>query len=156
MEKHELNSNLPSEQFVGEFIGTMQQSVIIVWQYHLSGSVDYSTHLILDDYYKNMPELIDRFAEEWMGVSGEKIAYYSNIIDKQDDNYIKYLTMLRNYADEFSRLFVENQCIQSNVHSIIGLINSTLYKLNQLCGCNNCHNSIKDNIISLSDFVVKF
>ena len=54
-----------SETPVSAYIGALLQSVAVVHSMHLT-TTNYARHMALDEYYKDMPELIDAFAEAYI------------------------------------------------------------------------------------------
>lgn len=113
---------------IHELFGTLQHAVIDTWDEHLNAS-QHNVHVILDDFYKELPEKVDELIEHWMGIYG-KVGKYKNVIE-YDADPIKYLETLRELVRKGRDLFKESE-LQSDVDDILGLIDSTLYKLKEL------------------------
>ena len=64
---------------ISQLFGTLQQSVVNSWKNHLKTS-KYAAHMALDEYYKEMPELVDTLIENYQGIYG-KVDDYKNILD---------------------------------------------------------------------------
>lgn len=126
---------------IEELFGTLQQSIVGSWRKHLETS-KYSAHMALDEYYKEMPELVDSLIEDYMGING-KIEKYSNIIDSDDLDAIEYLENLRTLCKRGRSLLNGNTELESDMDNILSLIDSTLYKLKEL----------SENYISLKDYI---
>jgi hypothetical protein len=115
---------------VEQFFGTLQQSIIDMWRAHLETN-KYSSHMALNDYYDDMPELVDQLIEDYMGLHG-RVFDYSSLINARDfDSPVQYLTHLRNFIVENRSMFIEAE-ILSDIDAILSLIDSTLYKLKEL------------------------
>jgi len=115
---------------VEEFFGTLQESVVMTWRKHLK-TKKYSSHMALDEYYKEAPELIDALIEGWQGTH-EKIENYVDLLkDKKFETAIDYLTELRKITKE-GRELMDSSELQSDTDAILSLIGRVLYKLKEL------------------------
>ncbi|MBR5296710.1 MAG: hypothetical protein IKU29_02435 [Parabacteroides sp.] len=114
---------------IEELFGTLQQSVVGAWRKHLKTD-KYSAHEALDEFYKEMPELVDELIETWMGING-KVENYENILDSKELTSIEYLEELRNIVKGGYELFEDSEMI-SKLDDIMSQIDSTLYKLKEL------------------------
>lgn len=127
---------------IEELFGTLQQSVVTTWRKHLKTS-KYSNHEALDEFYKEMPEKVDKLIEDWMGHNGEKVDDYKNVIEPGDDA-IEYLKNLHDFVKTGYSLMDGASELESDLDDITGFIDSILYKLKELhesCG------SLKDYLI---------
>lgn len=128
---------------IEEFFGTLQQSVIETWRDHLETS-KYSKHMALDEYYKEMPELVDTLIEDWQGING-KIENYKNILEPQDMDAIEYLNQMHELVKSGREDFLKGESeLESDADAILSLIDSTLYKVKEL----------KEGLISLADYLL--
>lgn len=114
---------------VGEFFGTLQQSITDEWRKHLQTS-KYSAHMALDEFYKEMPELVDVVIEGWQA-DNDKVFDYQCLIDAKDYDALGYLEKLKEITIEGRKLMTDTG-LESDVDAIISLINSTIYKLKHL------------------------
>lgn len=128
---------------IGEFFGTLQDSVTYEWRKHLQ-SKDHAEHVILDEYYKEMPELIDALIEAYQG-GHENVENYSNLLKGQDLNPVEYLNQLQGIVREGRGLMKDSE-LESLCDDILSLIDSTLYKLKKL---------VKESDNSLSSFLLR-
>lgn len=127
---------------VEEFFGTLQQSVIETWRSHLKTS-KYSAHMALDEYYKEMPELVDSLIEDYQGING-KIQNYSNILEPQPMDAIDYLNQIRELVKFGREDFLRGESeLESDADAILSLIDSTIYKLKEL----------SESYVSLADYL---
>lgn len=125
---------------ISQLFGTLQQSVVNLWKSHLKTS-KYAAHMALDEYYKEMPELVDTLIENYQGIYG-KVDDYKNILDFNEDP-IKYLEDLRDICVNSKELLQQNTELESDMDSILSLIDSTLYKLKELT----------ESFVSLEDYI---
>lgn len=130
---------------IEEFFGTLQQSVVSTWRKHLKTS-SHRVHVILDDFYDEMPELVDQLIEDYMGING-KVESYKNNLPEEALDAIEYLELLRDFIEEGKDDFLEDDELESDVDNIMSLIDTTLYKLKEL----------KENTqkINLKDFLIE-
>jgi hypothetical protein len=118
---------------IEEYFGTLQQSVLDTWREHLKTS-KHNVHVILNDFYEDMPEKVDALIEAWMSHNG-KVEDYKNVLEPKDMEPIAYLEQLRTFTKEGRELMKESE-LESLVDDILSLIDSTLYKLKELTKTN--------------------
>lgn len=118
---------------IEEYFGTLQQSVLDTWREHLKTS-KHNIHVILNDFYEDMPEKVDALIEAWMSHNG-KVEDYKNTLEPKDMDPIAYLEQLRTFTKEGRELMKETE-LESLVDDILSLIDSTLYKLKELTKTN--------------------
>ena len=116
---------------IEQLFGTLQQSVVATWRKHLRPA-KYSKHFALNDFYAEMPELVDALIEAWMGANGKKIKGYENILQSSNMNTLTYLKELKKVVSQGYDLMNENEELKSHLDDIMELINSTLYKVKEL------------------------
>ena len=116
---------------IEQLFGTLQQSVVATWRKHLR-TAKYSKHVALNDFYEEMPELVDALIEAWMGANGKKIKGYENILQSSNMNTLAYLKELKKVVSQGYDLMSENEELKSHLDDIMELINSTLYKVKEL------------------------
>lgn len=115
---------------IEELFGTLQQSVVASWRKHLKTD-KYSKHEALDEFYKEMPELVDKLIEDWMGVNG-KVEEYKNLLDNSAEmTATEYLRQLKKIVKDGYELMEEKE-LEADLDSIASQIDSTLYKLKEL------------------------
>lgn len=116
---------------IEQLFGTLQQSVVATWRKHLR-TAKYSKHVALNEFYEEMPELVDALIEAWMGANGRKIKGYENILQSSNMNTLAYLKELKKVVNQGYDLMNENEELKSHLDDIMELINSTLYKVKEL------------------------
>lgn len=139
---------------IGEFFGTLQQSTIIIWQFHLKES-NYDRHNILNDYYQNILDKVDELIEAWMS-DNDKIIDYKNLINDDNLNVEDYLIKLKKFVEYGGKkFFKEDSELISLNDDILALIDSTLYKLEKLTDSknNNTTENIQSNYSDLKNFL---
>lgn len=114
----------------GEFFGTLQDSVTKEWREHLKANKN-STHEILDEFYKEMPEKIDALIEAWQA-DNEVITDYKNVLSDNLDA-IQFLQALKEHVKTGRAELLHGQTeLESLADDILSQIDSTLYKLKHL------------------------
>ena len=53
---------------IGEFFGTLMESIQIAWKYHLNAT-KHSTHVILEEYYSDAQDMIDTIIECYQSIN---------------------------------------------------------------------------------------
>lgn len=116
---------------IEQFFGTLQQSVIGTWRKHLKTD-KYSAHKALDEYYNDMPELVDTLIEDYMGING-KVEDYENTLKEREYDTIEYLNKMRELVKTGRKEFCDSESeLESDCDAILSLIDKTLYQLKEL------------------------
>lgn len=116
---------------IEQFFGTLQQSVIGTWRKHLKTD-KYSAHKALDEYYNDMPELVDTLIEDYMGING-KVEDYENTLKEKEYDTIEYLNKTREMVKTGRKEFCDGESeLESDCDAILSLIDKTLYQLKEL------------------------
>ena len=116
---------------VEEFFGTLQQSVVETWRKHLKTD-KYSKHKALDEYYDDMPELVDDLIEHYMGIHG-KVKEYKNLFTGEEYKTIDYLENIRTLVKDGRKTFCEGESeLESDCDAILALVDKTLYQVKEL------------------------
>jgi hypothetical protein len=118
---------------IGEFFGTLIESIPITWRYHLK-SRKHSEHVILEEYYEDAQEIIDRIIESYQGKFNVILEYGNRIFDDEKED-ILYLSELRDFVQNGRDMFdeiVSSSEIMSEIDTLLSLLDSTLYKLKNL------------------------
>ena len=139
-----MNLNDIKANNIEEFFGTLQQAVIESWRKHLKTD-KYSEHIALNEFYEEMPELVDDLIEAYIGLNG-KVKIFKNNFTEEKMGTLEYLEILREFVKEGKDDFMDEDELESLCDDILSLIDSTLYKIKEL----------KENkIISLKDFLME-
>ncbi len=117
---------------IEELFGTLQQSVVEEWRSHLKTS-KYSKHEALNDFYTEMPELIDTLIEDYMGHTKSKVEDYKNILNAENLDTLQYLEELHEICQAGYDLMPEGAPeLKSDLDAIKSKIDTTMYKLREL------------------------
>lgn len=114
---------------IDKFIGECLMSVTYMHSAHfgVSGAGSYSKHKALEEFYTEMQELVDTFAETYIGISGE---YKPSLVVRNKIDEVKYL---REIADKASGIYnIVDSSLQSILDDIKVLCYKTIYKLTKL------------------------
>ena len=130
---------------IEELFGTLQQAVVGSWRKHLR-TAKYGKHVALNDFYEELPDLVDALIEGYMGATGKKIKGYDNIIQSKNMNTLTYLQELKKICKQGYDLLDENKELEGLLDDIVNLINSTLYKVKELS---------EGQVIDLKDYVLE-
>lgn len=114
-----------------EYFGTIMQSIVEVWKAHFMTS-EYTAHMALDEYYKEMPEKADEAIEAFMSVNGKFKAFKNNILLDDFKSVVEYLDKLHEFVHAGYEQFTDESEIQSALDNVLEQIDSTLYKLKEL------------------------
>ena len=113
-----------------EFVGTLLHSSTITHFMHLQ-TKSFAAHMALGDYYDGVIELTDSLAESIQGKYGI-ITGYGPAFAVPAVEPVAYLKSLMEYVDEKRDELPPDSEIQNEIDSICTLINSTVYKLENL------------------------
>lgn len=116
---------------IEEFFGTLLQSVTEAHKKHLMTG-KYSDHKALNEFYDEMPELVDALIEHYQGAHGKVDSLKDGLLSDDLDT-VEYLKELKEMCEDAKeKFFDDDEALQSDVDDIIGQINSTLYQLREL------------------------
>ncbi len=114
------------EDETAEFIAALLHSATVAHFMHLSTS-SFSEHQALGQFYDEIVDLTDRFAEAYMG-KYEQIKEFPTEFHSAK-NPVKYFTGLKDFVKECREDLPQDTELQNIVDEIADLVNSTLYKL---------------------------
>lgn len=116
---------------IEEFFGTLLQSVTEAHKKHLMTG-KYSDHKALNEFYDEMPKLIDALIEHYQGAHGKVDSLKNGLLSDNMDTVV-YLEELKEMCEDAKeKFFGDDEALQSDVDDIIGQISSTLYQLREL------------------------
>lgn len=132
-----VGTDTPVEQpnyTIGQYLGTLQESVVSIWKYHLHAKKHW-IHVELDSLYHSMLELVDTVIEQYQGiVMGElSTTDYVNVLPVSDDmTELIFLMQLRDFVITGRKQLFEESLTElwSSIDDIIGTLDQTIYKLN--------------------------
>lgn len=111
---------------VAEFVATLLHSSTVTHFMHWSTD-SYAKHQALGEYYDQIIDLTDQFAEAYMGKYEQLKNFPSEFHDGKDP--VKYLESIKSFVGEAREHLPQDSELQNLVDEIADLINSTLYKL---------------------------
>ncbi len=90
----------------------------------------YSEHKALQQYYENIIDLVDKWAEAYQG-------RYEVIVNYPSDYHIakkpvEYIEQLKDFVDKIRKVLPEDTQLQNIIDEIAELLDSTCYKLKNL------------------------
>ena len=132
---------------IEELFGTLQQSIVEEWRKHLKTS-KYSKHVALDEFYKDMPELVDTLIEDYMGHYKKKVENYKNVLDASKLDALQYLEELHELCQSGYELLGADDVpeLKSDLDAIKSMIDGVMYKVREL-------KETQHGIKSLSEFL---
>ena len=120
---------------IGEFFGTLMESIQITWRYHLNAT-KHSTHVILEEYYSDAQDMVDTIIECYQSKFGIiNNTEYANRICDFDKSCLCYLQELRWFVENGKSVIPEINCsseILSEIDTLTTKIDTTIYKLKNL------------------------
>lgn len=114
------------EASVSAFITAGLSAVTYAHIIHLNEK-DYNRHIILDEFYKALPELMDEFAEAWLADNEGISLELPKLTTEVPEEMIQALTEM---ASNIRPTVIP--CLQSQIDSIVLQCKQTLYKLRKL------------------------
>ena len=90
----------------------------------------YAQHKALAKYYNAIPDLVDQLVDSWMGKYGPVGDFEEEFEIEKDP--IKYFKALQKYVKENRKHLPKDTELQNTIDEITDLIDSLLYKLQQL------------------------
>ena len=109
-----------------EFIAAMLHSGTVAHFMHLSTD-SFSVHQALNTYYNEIIDLVDQYAEAYMGRYGQIKKWPQEFHNAKEP--VKYLESLKDFVEESRKDLPQDSELQNLVDELADLINSTLYKL---------------------------
>jgi len=114
---------------VAEFVAHLLHSSTVTHFMHWS-STNYAKHKALKKYYAKIIDLVDRYAEAYMGKYDQLKKFPEEF--HTEKNPVKYLENMKDFVEESRKELPQDTELQNLVDEIADLINSTLYKLRYL------------------------
>ena len=109
-----------------EFVAAMLHSGTVAHFMHLSTD-SFSVHQALNTYYTEIIDLVDQYAEAYMGCYGQIKKWPQEFHNAKEP--VKYLESLKDFVEDARKDLPQDSELQNLVDEIADLINSTLYKL---------------------------
>lgn len=116
---------------ITNLFGTMQDAVTIIWKYHLK-TKKFSIHLALNDLYHQLLHYVDDVIERYQGIHGTIDDVCTNCVCAGGATEYEYMVNLKSYIENNRGLAGTESEIQSVFDDILGIIDTTIYKVNNL------------------------
>ena len=88
----------------------------------------YAEHRALRKYYEAIPDLVDQFAEAYMGLYGQFKSFPDDYYLPTDDP-VEYFEGIKYFVQDSREVLPEDTELQNLIDEIAQLIDSTLFKL---------------------------
>ena len=121
-----------TQQKIGEFFGTLQESITIAWRYHLK-TRKHHIHIALKEYYYGAMGIVDDIIEQYQGSTGVTIENYYNTLCDCGKTDVEYFQDLKSLVSTSKSVLLFESEIGSRIDDLLGLIDTTLYKLTSFC-----------------------
>ena len=123
------NSECPSSSVtIGNFFGTLQECVTIVWRFHLK-TRKHHVHVTLNEFYEKALDIVDDIIEQYQGICGVVEEPFINCIVGDGKTEGEYLTELKAFVENNKCVLGDHSEINSTIDEFLALIDSTNYKL---------------------------
>ena len=113
---------------IGNFFGTLQECVTIVWRFHLK-TRKHHVHVTLNEFYEKALEVVDDIIEQYQGICGVVEEPFVNCIVGDGKSEGEYLTELKAFVENNKCVLGDHSEINSTIDEFLALIDSTNYKL---------------------------
>ena len=114
------------ENNVSEFIAQLLHSGTVAHFLHFSTN-SFAAHEALGEYYSEIIEKVDDFAEAYMGTYGQIKKFPEEFHSAEDP--VQYLVSIQGFVAESRQMLPQDTPLQNIVDEIADLINTTVYKL---------------------------
>ena len=120
-----------NSQAIAELVSTLlasrNQAHVYHWQAQQVGS--FAAHKALNEYYDEIVDLVDGLVESYQGKYGIVRGYSVSSNIREDGSYKMYFDALSKYVELKRQRITQDSYIQNQIDEIVGLIESTKYKL---------------------------
>lgn len=129
--QEQVEQNDPLMAFTMHMLHAATNAHILHWTRKGAGS--YAAHQALGAFYEELPDLLDAFIEAFQGKYGLLTDFVADY-KLPSNNPLEYIKMLQTEVATLRRApgFPQDSELQNEVDTIANLINSTIYKLENL------------------------
>lgn len=113
---------------IGNFFGTLQECVTIIWRFHLK-TRKHHVHVTLNEFYEKALDIVDDIIEQYQGICGVVEEPFVNCIVGDGKTEGEYLTELKAFVENNKCVLGDHSEINSTIDEFLALIDSTNYKL---------------------------
>ena len=114
------------QENVSEFIAQLLHSSTVTHFMHFSTN-SFSEHMALGEYYAEIVDLTDQYAEAYMGVYGQIKKFPADF--HSSDQPLEYMVGIKGFVDESRKVLPQDTALQNIIDEIVDLISTTIYKL---------------------------
>jgi DNA-binding ferritin-like protein len=121
------------EKLISTLMASRDQVHIFHWQ--TTGPGSYAMHKALNDYYDEIPDIVDSLVESYQGKHGIVKGYTpaEKFDEFSKDGVLKYFKALAAYVDRvYSKMPESDSNIINQLDSVKDLVYTTIYKLENL------------------------
>jgi DNA-binding ferritin-like protein len=120
------------EKLISTLLASRDQAHIFHWQTKGPGS--YAAHMALNTFYDEIIILVDGLVESYQGKNGIITGYTTpaSFDDYDRSTTVKYFKALAMFIEKASDKLKSDSYIQNQIDTIIELVYSTVYKLENL------------------------
>lgn len=116
---------------IEQLFGTLVECSAATWKKHLKTS-NRVKHEDLNDFYNDMPELVDTLIEAYQGLFGKVDKYENLLADASDMTALEYLEALHDICKSGRDLLQGETELESDMDAVLDLISSTMYKIREM------------------------
>ena len=113
---------------VANIFGTLQDCITIAWRFHLK-TRKHHIHVTLNDFYEKALDIVDDIIEQYQGIYGVVEDTFTNCVVGDGKSEDEYFTELKAFIENNRNILGSHTEIDSVIDDLLGLIDSTLYKL---------------------------
>lgn len=118
------------QKLISTLLASRTQAHIFHWQ--TTDESSNAKHQALGAYYEDIVDLVDGLVESYQGRYGIIRGYESPNVFREDNNPLMYFKGLSKYVEMLRTKISQDTYIQNQIDEIVGLIETTLYKLENL------------------------
>ena len=118
--------NPSSSVTIGNFFGTLQECVTIIWRFHLKTKIHH-VHVTLNEFYEKALDIVDDIIEQYQGICGVVEEPFVNCITGDGKTEGEYLTELKAFVENNKCVLGCHSEIDSTIDEFLALIDSTNY-----------------------------
>ena len=112
---------------IGEFLLKLLHAATNGHILHLQ-TKSYAEHKALQSYYEKLPDAVDTIIEQWQGAY-QMIIEYPSVYEAPKADALQEVTYIRDFIVANRAVVGDYTSIQNEVDALLGIVESTMYKL---------------------------
>jgi hypothetical protein len=112
---------------IGEFLLKLLHAATNGHILHLQ-TKSYAEHKALQGYYEKLPDAVDTIIEQWQGAY-QMIIEYPSVYEAPKADALQEVTYIRDFIVANRAVVGDYTSIQNEVDALLGIVESTMYKL---------------------------